>query len=121
MVGKGIWGESVSGSRRGTDRGTTRSGAHNAAVYKGFRGLGEDAEGRAIRVIRQMVLEREELPLAELERELQRQGLALVEGGLGLEGALRHLSDCGHAAPHEWIVTTAGTGGGLTERVVALI
>ena len=117
----GALGNSVGGNRRRAGQGDARGDEQGVVAYAGFTGPGPDAEGRAVQLIRQLVYEREELPLAELERELRRQGLALVEGGLGLEETLRHLSDCGHAAPHEWIVTDAGVGNGLTERVVALI
>ena len=42
----------------GIDGFVTRSDARATAVYAGFSGRGPDAEGRAIRLIRQMVYER---------------------------------------------------------------
>ena len=48
-------------------------------------------------------------------------GLAVKEGGVGLEGTLTYLSDCGFAAPDQWMVANAGGGDGATERVVVLV
>lgn len=116
-----IDGNATSEAARETDAGSASGADPRTAMYADFTGRG-DAEARAVQLIRKLVHEREMLPLEELERELHRHGLAIKEGGLGLERCtLCYLSGCGCATPDEWIVTDAGVEGGATERVVALI
>ena len=92
-------------------------------------GRGMDVDVRALQFVRQLIYEREEVPVAELAHELRQRGLELTGKGTGLEEALQFLSDNGYAGDGyagsgQWLigdVVRRQGSGTVTERVVMLI